>query len=418
MLNQKQEEAFNSFQTGQNIFITGYGGVGKTYLIKYIKQYCENNNINIAITSTTGVSAVLCGGRTIHSWANVFLGRETKEELVTRIKRNYIARSRWVSTQVLVIDEISMLDFDLFDKLNYIGINLRKNDRPFGGLQLIFSGDFAQLPPVKCKKFVFESPLWSMVDKTILLTDIFRQSNLEFQTLLGEVRLGICSPRTEEILRERMEVKLTKSGIKPTKLYSTNRDVESINTFKLKELKKTNKSHVYYEKFSTSKEVDDYQKQKLFKQVKASVPCISELELCVGAQVMYLTNLDFDNEIVNGSRGVVSDFFECDGVTYPRVKFLNCEIDVRPNSWNMKLEDIECTISQIPLKLAYALTIHKCQGMTLDSALLNLGSSIFENGQAYTALSRVRDLSSLKLVAFDRKSIKAHPKVIEYYSNL
>lgn len=415
-LNPKQEEAYSKLKQGNSIFITGAGGVGKTALIKTFMKVYENN-IKIAVTSTTGTSALLLNGSTIHSYLGIGYGKETVETMVNKIIKWKWLRERWVELQCLFIDEISMLNPDLFDKIEEVARLVRRDKRPFGGIQIVVSGDYLQLPCIGTDKFCFQAKSWEKcIDNTIYLTEIIRQNDKVFQEVLNKIRLGNIDNQVKEILNSRLGADLTnKYGIKPTKLYATNKNVDLINERELDKLAIKGREFYEYEMditFYPNIKNHHATREKFTKNCMA--PEI--LQICIGTQVMLLKNLDLAIGLANGSRGVVIGFVD----ENPLVRFLNgVESIVEREIW--EYEDGSKKIlqaSQVPLKVAYAITIHKCQGSTLDYTEINL-SGVFEYGQAYVALSRVKNLEGLSIIGnFDYDCIQAHPEALKYYETL
>lgn len=412
-LNTKQNYAYNLMVQGKNIFLTGPGGVGKTALIKmFTKVYSKVKKI--AVTSTTGTSALLINGTTIHSYLGIGFGRESVEKLVDKIKSLHWLKKRWTSTDVLIIDEVSMMNPELFDKVEEIARIIRKNKFPFGGIQLILSGDFCQLPVVGSTKFCFEADSWNFcVEEIVYLTEIIRQGDKIFQEVLNNVRLGNINAKVKGILKQRKGINLTNDfGIMPTKLYSTNIDVDRINNNELDKLAEKDITFYEYE-MDTHVNANVGNRAGVIEKFKKSCNAPEILQLCVGVQVMLLKNLDLTNGLANGSRGVVIGFLQ----DLPVVKFLNGEeriIDMEV--WEV-IENDKPILSakQIPLKIAYAISIHKSQGCSLDFAEIDL-SNIFEYGQAYVALSRVKSLQGLSIIGIDYNNICVHPKALEFYS--
>ena len=414
ILNTKQQIAFDIMRRGENLFLTGSGGVGKTRLIQHfisINKNKKNKFTSLGITSTTGTSAIIFGGSTLHSFLGIGLGNGDIETLLRNILSKKYIHKRWINLKTLIIDEISMLNPDLFDKLEILAKRIKNNDLPFGGIQLILSGDFLQLPVVGSDNFCFEALSWnSCITNIINLTEIIRQSDEVFQRCLNNIRFGNITEETIEILNSRVGVQLCNDiGIKPTRLYPLNKNVDYMNE---KEISKINDDFYEYDMtINNIGEIPDYTIEKYVKNCQAS----ETIQLAVGVQVMLLYNLDFEKELVNGSRGVIIRFVN----DIPVVKFLNgVETLIDFHDWDIKEQDkIVLTISQIPLKLAYSFTIHKLQGSSLDYVEVDL-SNIFTYAQAYVSLSRVRSLEGLSIIAIDYTKIKAHPKALEFYNNL
>lgn len=424
-LTDTQKVALIYLTRGENIFLTGAAGTGKSEIIKRFKKWCDLNKKKIAITSTTGVSALLIEGTTLHSWAGIGLGDDTAKKLTYKILSDKFKKDRWQNTDILIIDEVSMLNAYLFDKLEKIGRNVRGNNEPFGGLQLVLVGDFFQLPPVKCDIFCFESLNWDKcIDKIVDLTENMRQNDKIFMECLNEIRKGECSDRTEMILNELIvnKKKLKKlfgrnSEIKPTKLFAKKASVEYIN---LKELSKL-ENVISYQSImkivnKSPRKLTDKMEDYFKSRMNESCTAPDNLKLAVGAQVMLIMNLDVENGLVNGSRGVVIEVND----KYPTVKFLDGrEINIMQTVWKLKIdESITVEKYQIPLILSYANTIHKIQGATIDYAIMDLGHDVFEDGQTYTALSRIKNRDGLFLLNFNKNKIKANEKVKRFYNNL
>jgi ATP-dependent DNA helicase PIF1 len=426
-LTREQREAFDAVLEGKSVFITGPGGTGKSYLLKALYDLVfERTEKVIAITALTGCAALLLGrwAKTLHSWAGIGLGRESVKDLAANIKRNAKARKRWFETDILVIDEVSMLTPELFEKLNEIAKIVRRDERLFGGIQLVLVGDFYQLPPVSKgveTQFVFESPLWNeVVQRTIRLTEILRQPDKDFQDILNEARKGRLNEKSHDILKTRMDVPWQKNLIKPTLLFTRKNEVDTINERNIRALK-TDK-HKYKAETVISNIPETKGLTPLSPSVLETVTRLDknaqymvDLTLAVGAQVMLVSNVNQEEGLVNGSRGVVTGFMENE---IPIVQFMKGQIlHVEPIKWES--EDMKGVYrKQIPLKLAYAVTIHKAQGATLDCALIDVGIATFEYGQAYTALSRVKNLESLYVWDLDPKAFRAHPKVAGFYRAL
>lgn len=446
ILNPNQLEAKINIENKNNVFITGQGGTGKTELLKYIaRSHFLNREGKIGITSMTGISAILIDGVTLHSFLGIGLGNESIKILYEKILKNRFIYKRWKTLEILIIDEISMMSIELLEKLETLARLIRKNNMVFGGLQLVFSGDFCQLPSINTSDFCFNSEIWSKcISKTIYLTEIIRQKNIEFQELLSHIRIGILSNEDKNILLSRVGVDISINGIEPTFIQGLNVDVDRVNKNSLKKLKIDNQKnglalafHKYEINILNERNFPQFVVSKFIKNIIAP----QKLKLCVGAQVMLLKNniehdrfaaasfggdcrsaasFGGDSDLCNGSRGVVLEF---DG-NIPIVKFYNGKIaKINFHTWeycenkNSSVASPILRAVQIPLKLAYSISIHKMQGSTLDCAKINL-KNIFEYGQAYVALSRVKTLEGLSITDIDFDTIKANPIAVSYYNNL
>jgi ATP-dependent DNA helicase PIF1 len=432
-LNSEQDSAFTAVKNGKNIFLTGPAGAGKSHLIRHIVKWAESTGRRVGLTALTGCAALLLGpgAKTLHSWAGIGLGRESADALATSILRTPKAKSRWKRTDMLIIDEISMMAPDLFEKLDSIGKRVRANTRPWGGIQLIVCGDYFQLPPVTKGisgetlvpgRFAFESPVWRASQLApVVLSKIERQTDPEFQRALNECRLGTPSAETVALLKSRQGLDWKSKLIRPTLLFSRNADVDTINEKNIAALKQPLRvydaeTHIETDPADPTAEVPNGELlERIVQRLDNDANYAPHLELCKGAQVMLLMNKDIDAGLVNGSRGVIVDF-RADGIPY--VQFLHGDpVAIERNEWASN--DFPCVRRhQIPLRVAYAISIHKSQGATLDCALIDIGSSVFEYGQAYVALSRVRNIESLYVWNLDPSKIKAHPTVTHYYESI
>jgi len=435
-LNAEQEAAVRAVATGKNVFLTGAGGTGKSHTIHAITAWATNAGVRYAVTAMTGCAALLLGlgAKTLHSWAGVGLARESPHELAEAVRRNRKSQRRWMDTHLLIVDEVSMMTPDFLEKLDLVARRVRRNpDKRFGGLQLLLCGDFCQLPPVirgvsgeeAGPRFLFESTLWpSLIDTTVYLQHICRQTDPVFQRILTEARMGALTPESIGILEKRMGLQWHDNEIRPTLLFNRNAEVDAINRKNMEvldsELQTYRVQTVQIDTDTKRTPVQiaptDPDVQVALQRLDTDSPYDPELTLRIGAQVMLLVNMDQERGLVNGSRGVVKGYTPSG---LPIVQFLSVPertIVDRANWWLTDYQGIGR--SQIPLKVAYAITTHKSQGSTIDSALVDVGSSTFEFGQAYVALSRVRSLEGLYVWKLDPRKIRAHPAVVEYYSGL
>lgn len=405
-LNKLQQKAYDAVINRKNTFITGAGGCGKSVIIKKLKQDLEHKFFRrVAITSTTGVSSRIIGGQTLHSFLGIQLGTKTAEALYTMLIKNYFLLNRWRKMEVLVIDEVSMLSVELFEKIDQLAKLLRRNKKPFGGIQLVLCGDFAQLPAIGSDYFLFESEIWDKcINETIYLVDVMRQTDESFVNVLNKVRLGNIDESCRKVLESRNIKYLVKTALIPTMLYSTNVKVDVTNK-------------IYYDKLMSDEHhynIDIIWNKKITYKEKyeSLIRFKSIISLKIGAQVMYLIN---KNDLVNGSRGVVTNFVN----GMPVVLFAEgFELVVGPEVLNIQEQEEEImSYSQLPLTLAWATSIHKSQGSTLSLVRIDF-RNIFEWGQAYVALSRVKSLDGLYIRNLDFNVIKCHPKAVEYYEEM
>lgn len=380
----------------------------------FIKAYKPTKIMGV--TSTTGISALLFGGVTLHSFLGIGLGHGSVESLYQKIVSRPYLKRRWRELEVLIIDEISMLSPQLFDKLEALARRVRRNEKPFGGIQLILSGDFLQLPCIDSDNFCFESDSWSKcVDNIVYLSEVMRQKDVDFQECLNNIRVGLIPNKTRKLLNSRIGVELKNEfGIKPTKLYSTNYSVDYINNKEL-DILAQNDPDFYEYKMEINACPGVKNKSYVIDKYKKCCNAPELLQLCVGAQVMLLWNMDSDGGLVNGSRGVVTNFIN----DVPVVKFLNGrELPIDYHVWESEENGQPVLrVIQMPLKLAYALTIHKSQGCSLDYAEIDL-SNTFADGMAYVALSRIKNLDGLNIIEINYDQIKANAKAVEFYKKM
>jgi ATP-dependent DNA helicase PIF1 len=457
-LSQGQAYAFARFQQGENLFISGPGGSGKSHLVKYFVNELHTLGKIHQVTSTTGCSSILLsnniriGGRpiivkTIHSWSGIRLAKGSKEDIIKLVQKNKRVVKEWKRIKTLIIDEVSMMSYKIFDVLETLARTLRKNDRPFGGIQIICLGDFFQLPPVgdysdpASSAFCFEAPAWNRVfslENHIELTTIFRQTNPVYQRILNEVRIGQLSEESKEILSQRVGLTYDSEnhgGVIPMKIFATRNQVNMINTTqyeKLEEKEQVYRSHTSttVKQYIDSGELLDEDTLERCRQLSMmeveyecnnltnNMPSDPEVKLKKGTPVMCLVNLDVESGIANGSMGVIEDFVASEdsmGGNIPLVRFANGVLKpIAKYTWQSSEFPTIC-VSQIPLCLAYANSIHKMQGSTLDVCEMNLGGSIFAEHQIYVALSRVKSIDGVYLTAFHPHRIRVNPHVVQFY---
>lgn len=430
VFSEDQEEAFECYKQGENIFITGPGGCGKSFLIKQIYNHALECGKKIKVTALTGCASILldCNATTLHSWAGIGLGKSEQDKIITSIKMNRYKAANWKKTDILVIDEVSMMSKSLFDLLDQIGKQVRKNPNPFGGIQVIFCGDFYQLPPVgndydpESSLFCFESPLWGETfDSQIIMDKIFRQKDATYACILNQIREGKLLRSGYKKLMERVGKKCEDSDIKPVKLFPVKRLVEKINKEEMDKLETPEMDFsckTIYEPPELETQKKNYKqpskKQKEIEEkfIKNNSLFENELKLKVGSQVMLICNMDMDRGLCNGSTGIIIGFENFS----PIVKFKNGIIEkIGKHTWASD-NIVGLAVSQIPLILAWAVTIHKSQGATLDIAEIDIGSNVFACGQSYVALSRVKDLTGLYLTSFSPTKIRVSKKVKDFYS--
>jgi ATP-dependent DNA helicase PIF1 len=409
----KQREAFDTFLNGDSFCLTGPGGTGKSYIIKHIQEHCKINNIPCAITALTGVAASLIGGQTLHKWSGLGLMDKRIDTMVAIIKNTPSTLARWENIKVLVIDEVSMMNQDMFELLNVVACRVRNSKSFYGGIRMIFCCDFAQLAPIN-GNYSFESPLWQneLAKNTIYLNHILRQDCPEFVKMLGEIRLGMVSEESKRALNNRLNKK-SEGPITPTMLYPHRKTVEDTNIKKLDELKTvkklfTSKDNKY--DFSSKLTVNATAKDTETLEER----CPKKITLCEGAQVMLTVNMDTEKGLVNGSRGVIVGFTSGN----PDVLFDNGQrLTISPTTFECQTQSSIVRRVQIPLVLAWATTIHKCQGSTLTHAITDL-RDIFCSAQGYVTLSRLKSLDGLYLTGIDYSKIKCDPRVKLYYECL
>uniref|UniRef100_A0A8C8YGA3 ATP-dependent DNA helicase PIF1 n=1 Tax=Prolemur simus TaxID=1328070 RepID=A0A8C8YGA3_PROSS len=405
-LSEEQAAVLRVVLKGQSIFFTGSAGTGKSYLLKRILGSLPPTGT--VATASTGVAACHIGGTTLHAFAGIGSGQAPLAQCVALAQRPGV-RQGWLNCQRLVIDEISMVEADLFDKLEAVARAVRQQKKPFGGIQLIICGDFLQLPPVtkgsQPPKFCFQAKSWKRcVPVTLELTQVWRQADQTFISLLQAVRLGRCSDEVTRQLWATATNKVGRDGIVATRLCTHQDDVALTNKRRLQELP---------DKVHSFEAVDSH--PELAQTLDAQCPVSRLLQLKLGAQVMLVKNLAVSRGLVNGTRGVVVLLLGW----LPQVRFL-CGVTevIRADRWTVQATGGQLlSRQQLPLQLAWAISIHKSQGMSLDCVEISLGR-VFASGQAYVALSRARSLQGLRVLDFDPTVVRCDPRVLHFYATL
>jgi ATP-dependent exoDNAse (exonuclease V) alpha subunit len=401
-----QKTALEILKMGYNIFLTGPAGSGKTYVLNRYIEYLKSKSIAVAVTASTGIAATHLNGKTIHSWSGLGIRNALDEKSLKRISRKRQLKSRILKTKTLIIDEISMLHASQLDAVNEICKHVRESQLPFGGIQTIFCGDFFQLPPVQQENqttttFAYSSNIWNEMDiKVCYLDEQHRQKDNALTQVLNDIRQNSVSDKTKEIVatcRNRVFPK----NIRPAKLFTHNVDVNYINE---RELKKISAKAFAYN-------MRTFGKINLVDFLKKSCLAPECLVLKKGAQVIFVKN-NFEKGYVNGTMGQVIGFEK--ETRMPIIRTTHGKIiTAEPSTWAMEEDDeIIASIKQIPLRLAWAITVHKSQGMSLDAAEIDLDKS-FEFGMGYVALSRVRTLSGLSVLGINEMAFQVHTDAYE-----
>ena len=419
-LNEKQKNILEKVTNGKNAFITGFAGSGKSYLIEYIYKTLTEQGKKVALTAMTGCAAILINGKTVHSALGIGLAKGEAKDLLKRIRRMEGMLGYLSNLDTLIIDEVSMMSDSLFDKIaelfklikpTSMFLNSNERDKPFGKLQIILVGDMSQLKPVE-GDYCFYAKNWeqSKINVSVLTENMRVSTDTRFDDLLQKLRWGIISDF--ELIEKMKQNDFSDLQIKPTKLFSKNRDVDTINQYELGVLIKEGKETMTYKVMYTDNPI----------KLRASTKYSSDnkipefLTLCVGAQVMVTRNINFDLGIVNGTRGVIvlltsfsvriqlrsGHLFD---IAYFHIKPERCDDEATKH----------LDFKYLPLQLSWAMSIHKSQGATIDCLEIDLGESIFTNGQAYVAISRARNSDSVKITQFNKKSIKISKSVIAFY---
>ncbi len=407
-----QAEALDILKMGKNVFLTGPAGSGKTFVLNSYVEYLKSNAVDVAVTASTGIAATHLGGMTIHSWSGLGIRSTlTDYDIEDMMSKQYLYK-RFERTKVLIIDEVSMLHHFRLDLIEWICRQFKHNDSPFGGMQIILSGDFFQLPPVTRgdvleSEFAYKADSWARSDFTIChLSEQHRQKDDVYLEILNQIRQNNVSKKTLALLQSRINQD-PESGAEPTKLFTHNVDVDVINHRHLDLIEGDIKKFIMTSRGSPG----------LVESLKKSCLSPETLVLKLGARVMFTKNSqqnqygeDYQHSYVNGTLGVVSDF---NSFGDPVIRTIQGNtFSVSPASWKIEEEGkIKAEISQLPLRLAWAITVHKSQGMSLDAMEVDLSKS-FVRGMGYVALSRVRSLGGMKLLGYNAMALQVDTEVL------
>ena len=409
-----QGEALTILKTGANVFLTGEPGSGKTHTINEFISWLRSSGVEPSVTAATGIAATHVGGMTVHSWSGIGINESLSRVDVDRIASKEHIAKRITKAKVLIIEEVSMLSAATFEMADAICREVRRSDKPFGGLSVILVGDFFQLPPVSRDhevKFAYESNVWRELNLlTCYITEQYRQDDAEFLSVLSAIRSGGVEEMHYELLMSRYvgskgstltaEFQGRTLETSVPKLFSHNADVDRINATELAKL--SGKS----QKFRMSSKGKDSMVEGLKRG------CLSPeiLELKEGATVMFTKNSP-QGRFVNGTLGVVIGW-GANGSPIVKTKD-GLKITTEPMEWQLEEQGkVKAIVAQYPLRLAYAMTVHKSQGMSMDAAIMDL-SKAFEYGQGYVALSRVRRLSGVYLTGLNQRAIEVHPEILK-----
>lgn len=411
---------------GENLFITGYAGTGKSYILNKLKK-----KFQIDVTSTTGLAAVNVQGQTIHSWAGVGICNKSVEDVVEKILHRTKLKKQITECKILAIDEISMLDAKTFDYIDEVLRNLRDGSKPFGGIQVLLFGDFFQLPPVEKESgFCFNSRTWQALNlKTIFLEKIYRQNDENFIKSLNNLRLNQLTEEDVRLFYDR-EVNYNTYESDVLHIFSTNQEADNYNTFKFNSVQKPLFIFNSVDKIHRKRSAIEIDRKNLDERLtkfdlltletfdkSCKAPC--RLELKEGCRVMLLKNLNFNKGLINGACGSVIELKKEADDEVIIVQFDNGVEEVIPKHTFEAYRDGEVVVSreQYPLRLAYGITIHKSQGMTLDKLIVDC-NRIFECGQVYVALSRIKSIDGLYLKSFNPKKVWANEEVLRFYQSV
>ncbi len=417
------------FEDKNNVYISGIAGSGKSYLLKQLYDESVKRGINSVLTSTTGVSAFNVGGCTIHSFTGIILPSQMPKDIgeylsriVTRIKFKRYLLKKWQNLKILFIDEVSMLGANYIDVIDNVARRVRGVDSPFGGIQVVASGDFLQLPPVG-DFFCFESPCWDELRfKNYVLTKAYRFTEQRWNDILQRARIGKLTSQDIGMLKKCIN-KINNSDIKPTVIYSLKRDVDDINEVALDDINEN--AYTYEavdflgEELQTTSDKEEFKiirncTEEQSKILDSNLNVKRKVVLKKGSQVMLLANLDVAEGLVNGSRGIITKIDENEVTVKFKGRNIEFEEIIKPYDFKIEHQEELLVRKIVPLCLSYASTVHKMQGLTIDCGIVNCGDSIFSPGQAYVALSRVRSLDGLFLESLKPERIYPNKKALNF----
>ena len=414
-----QDEALTILKTGANVFLTGEPGSGKTYTINEYVAYLRDHGVEPAITASTGIAATHVGGTTIHSWSGIGVRKQLTDYYLDQIAQNERTVRRIQNARVLIIDEVSMLSADVLAMVEAVCRSVRRSSKAFGGLQVVLVGDFFQLPPIVKREesaqmsfddtgspemggavFAYQSSVWNTINPIVCyLSEQHRQEDADFLRMLSALRSGSVDREHRALLEGR---RINEDSIElenTTRLFPHNVNVDRVNDAALAKL--SGASRVFT--------MQGYGAPPLIEALRRNCLSPERLELKTGAKVMFTRN-HLEGRYVNGTTGEVTQFRRSDGTPVVRTRE-GRTVEAEVAEWSIENDGKKAArVLQVPLRLAWAITVHKSQGMSLDSAVIDL-SGAFEYGQGYVALSRVRSLEGLHLLGLNERALQVHPDI-------